>query len=599
MSIGNSNEASVDYDPITGRSRRHNGGTARMDSTSRMDATGRMDSTSRMDSTCRREARPTGHQSQSVTGGASSGKKVGFDANSVLQSVAYDPLADGTGHNIDTDGYTYMGTEIHERFSSMRDAFLKCDTNRDGRVTKRELSEMCRNWNIPMSEAQRVISAADEDASGTLDFNEFCRRFDPFYGRDMREFSEPLSASVGGIQDDRPIKSCSWGAGDAGVNDTPGGCGGCGGGGCGGSFGGDDSGRHSGGNDRSMRSTSGGGAAMGSGSRAVRALAQNNSRDNMEVCATCGKLRETIAELESNVNYYKTKSDKLEAMLAEMEARQAAFEGGGGGGNGGGRGSRGYDDGYDDRERTTRREHSRGGDSRGGGSRADDREVRFEDERIDPESERRAREQAEQDAKRAQEQAEHDAKTVLVFGQKGDGKTDAMCKALYNAKIPYELRDIESCKVRGRPPIVVFGDKVWIDDGSMKQDEDSMCAVPFPQLVCMEIRRMTGLGVDHTPVPVRDADIETELAERFSSMQEAFLKCDTDRDGKVTRRELIEKCKLWNIRTTEAERALDGADINMDGGITFDEFAKHFDNMFPRRIKGGHARAGHAHGRRH
>ena len=29
------------------------------------------------------------------------------------------------------------------------------------------------------------------------------------------------------------------------------------------------------------------------------------------------------------------------------------------------------------------------------------------------------------------------------------------------------------------------------------------------------------------------ADIDTEIAERFTSMQEAFLKIDDDRDGKI------------------------------------------------------------------
>ena len=44
--------------------------------------------------------------------------------------------------------------------------------------------------------------------------------------------------------------------------------------------------------------------------------------------------------------------------------------------------------------------------------------------------------------------------------------------------------------------------------------------------------------------------------ERFTSMQEAFLKLDEDRDGKITIRELLSKCRAWNIADSEAQRVL-------------------------------------------
>merc|ERR1711920_47823 len=82
-------------------------------------------------------------------------------------------------------------------------------------------------------------------------------------------------------------------------------------------------------------------------------------------------------------------------------------------------------------------------------------------------------------------------------------------------------------------------------------------------------------------VPVRDADIETEIAERFTSMQQAFLKVDADRDGHITKRELLQKCKEWNIPASEAQRALGEADTDLDGTISFSEFAVRFNSALP------------------
>merc|ERR1711920_702627 len=70
-----------------------------------------------------------------------------------------------------------IDTEIHERFSSMQDAFLKLDSDKNGFVCKTELKDRCAEWNIPTSEAQRVINEADKDANGALDFDEFAKRF--------------------------------------------------------------------------------------------------------------------------------------------------------------------------------------------------------------------------------------------------------------------------------------------------------------------------------------------------------------------------------------------------------------------------------------
>merc|ERR1712194_428201 len=96
------------------------------------------------------------------------------------------------------------------------------------------------------------------------------------------------------------------------------------------------------------------------------------------------------------------------------------------------------------------------------------------------------------------------------------------------------------------------------------------------------------------------------IAERFSSMQQAFLKVDEDRDGFITIRELLQKCKEWNIPASEAQRALGEADTDLDGTISFAEFAVRFNSARPRgmasstgsrpKSQGGGQRA---HGARH
>jgi len=74
----------------------------------------------------------------------------------------------------DAAAMTAIGLEVKERFKSMRKAFRKMDQNHDGRISKEELLEMCRQWNIPQSEA--LMRAADVDHTGTLDFAEFAAK---------------------------------------------------------------------------------------------------------------------------------------------------------------------------------------------------------------------------------------------------------------------------------------------------------------------------------------------------------------------------------------------------------------------------------------
>eukprot|EP00747_Dinoflagellata_sp_TGD_P199311 gnl/TRDRNA2_/TRDRNA2_72515_c0_seq1.p2 gnl/TRDRNA2_/TRDRNA2_72515_c0~~gnl/TRDRNA2_/TRDRNA2_72515_c0_seq1.p2 ORF type:complete len:133 (+),score=35.40 gnl/TRDRNA2_/TRDRNA2_72515_c0_seq1:35-400(+) len=107
-----------------------------------------------------------------------------------------------------------------------------------------------------------------------------------------------------------------------------------------------------------------------------------------------------------------------------------------------------------------------------------------------------------------------------------------------------------------------------------------MFAIPFPSRVAMELRRELRIGFD-TVQELSGADIDTEIRERFRNMQQAFLGIDADRDGCITKRELLAKCKAWNISPTEAERVLGEADLDLDRKLSFDEFAKRFDSVFP------------------
>jgi len=184
---------------------------------------------------------------------------------------------------------------------------------------------------------------------------------------------------------------------------------------------------------------------------------------------------------------------------------------------------------------------------------------------------------------------------VLVYGRTGDKDTEDVCKQLRGAQIPFERRDFDKddgykapmaeSGFRGgqvKPPVICLGQKAWWNDGSA--DDDAMFSIPWPATVAMEIRQRLGAlgGAPSVPAPVRlDADIETELYERFTSMQQAFLSIDDNQDGKITESELLRKCRNWNIPLTEAERAIAEADSDRNGVLDFNEFAKRFNSNRP------------------
>lgn len=226
-----------------------------------------------------------------------------------------------------------------------------------------------------------------------------------------------------------------------------------------------------------------------------------------------------------------------------------------------------------------------------------------------------SRELPPQESEQERAARERDANTVFIYGRNGDAQTHAMQKALKAAGIPFETRDFDKDKryqdaldasgFRGgqvTSPVVCLGTRAWWDDGS-SSGADDMFQIPFPTAVASELRQMSGAcrAQFNEPAPVRtDADIDTEISERFSSMQQAFLKLDANRDGKITKKELIEKCKEWNIYTTEAQRALDEADLDDNHALDFNEFARRFDSAYDlsssRGVLKGSAPAPHSFG---
>lgn len=190
---------------------------------------------------------------------------------------------------------------------------------------------------------------------------------------------------------------------------------------------------------------------------------------------------------------------------------------------------------------------------------------------------------------------EREANTVFIYGKRDDPQTAAMQKALKAAMVPFQTRDFDkdaelyqdALGASGFPggklssPIVVLGMKAWWDEG--ETDPNDMFGNSFPMTVASELRQYMGAGLAafNEPVPIKaDADIDTEIAERFSSMQQAFLKLDENRDGKISQKELIQKCKEWNIFSTEAQRAIEEADLDDNHSLDFNEFARRFNGNF-------------------
>jgi len=467
-----------------------------------------------------------------------------------------DLLNDGSGHNADGDGQTMIGMEIKERFLDMRTAFIKIDTDFDGRITHDELMQACLDWNIPLSEASRVLNSTDVDGKGFIDFDEFAQRFDPALevSADDEEMLRLYQEGIMG--DEQPIRLAGVQHGTSAAEPLV---------------------------DESKHYRNENGDLRG---RLARAMGQiSDLTSDLKVS------RANASALEAALDNETSKNRELEGANSELEGRNSVLR-------------RKLQEAEDDKRRMAREMDAfwqdKDQDMAATRMRQEDLDRRsrdrqsayYEEAKEEEAAERRrlARELAEVSAAcRRQEKDVDESGVVFVYGIEGCQKCEAMYKALDKAKVPYLRRDfnkdqrfMKAAKKSGFAstdnifaPVVCLGDKAWWENF-----EEGQQLVPFPVEVAMELRHELGLYIG-APEKVReDVDIDTEIFERYLSMQEAFLKLDDNRDGFITEDELVARCNQWNIPTSEARRIISEADRDNKGCLDFDEFAKRFGGMW-------------------
>eukprot|EP00930_Biecheleria_cincta_P106347 TRINITY_DN9977_c0_g2_i1.p1 TRINITY_DN9977_c0_g2~~TRINITY_DN9977_c0_g2_i1.p1 ORF type:complete len:706 (-),score=128.36 TRINITY_DN9977_c0_g2_i1:61-2178(-) len=470
-----------------------------------------------------------------------------------------DMLNDGSGHNADGDGQTLMGMEVKERFKDMRTAFIAIDTDYDGRITKEELMDACKNWNLPLAEAERVMNCTDVDQKGFIDFDEFARRFDPFL--EVSEDDEEILRlyQQGIMADEQPLKLAGVHHGTSSAEPLV---------------------------DEALEYRTQNGDLRSRLARAMRRV--SDLEDDLKAS------RAHAAELEVSLRKANVRNDELHDQNLELQRRNADM-------------TRRLQDAEEDRRRAEERERRLANRLMDLESAQrpmmTDRYEETEEEAARRRARRRAeeadeadrirrleRELAEANAERSRQDADHERNTVFVYGLEGCEKTEAVCKALKKAKVPFQIRDFnkdkrfmdivemsdENTGSDVHAPVVCLGNKAWWNHYEETQ------VVPFPQAVAMDLRHLLGLN---KPAPERvrvDVDIDQEIFARFLSMQEAFLKIDDDRNGLITEDELIAKCREWHIPTSEAARVISEADRDDKGCLDFDEFAKRFSSLFNR-----------------
>ena len=75
-------------------------------------------------------------------------------------------------------------------------------------------------------------------------------------------------------------------------------------------------------------------------------------------------------------------------------------------------------------------------------------------------------------------------------------------------------------------------------------------------------------------VPNAVKNLTVELEERFKSLAKAFLSADVDRSGYLDAGEIRHLCKIYNLPTNEVDIVLRHVDINGDGRVNYNEFAR-------------------------
>jgi len=462
-----------------------------------------------------------------------------------------------------------LAVEIKERFSSMKDAFLKLDRNFDGRITAKEIRSLCREWNIPGSEADRFIKAADLDANGTLDFDEFAKRIDPCEGETWN--------------DTVPVQAHPW-------DGIP--CGGGGGGWYNPEADYDDRavgaatriqalqrGRQTRVEEKDGPPTPSGSAHRAAVSKRSDSLAQENAA-----------LKARIAQLEAELAAHKDREASLESRIGELEAAASAASTDGERANARQRELeqqlKAMQAGTADAARNAARlaELEAGSSDKSARIRQLEAEA---DEGAKAAARIRELEAQAQQAARAAAEAEKPRAAVAVYGRANCPKTAAVTSQLTKSKVAFDFFDFDRDKSymqalqasglspSGRidPPIVVVnGNKVFWDE------PQEGIAVHFPSQLINELRKLGFVQEQQVWAPylLKDVTMDVEIKERFYNMQEAFLAMDYNQNGKVSKKELIMKCEEWNIPRSEADRVIGEADWDKDGCIDFREFCRRF-----------------------
>jgi len=485
-----------------------------------------------------------------------------------VSSVDYDIVTGRSfhaddGENVDSMGQTAFGIEIKERFKSMRTAFLKMDVNRDGRIAREEIRELCRKWNIPSSEAERIISAADVDENGTLDFNEFAQRFDPCIDEGFGSSQALAPRTTSSSYDDRPVGGkSSRGGGNNSTNKQ------LSAESAQGSVGydiitGRAIGAASADNEDSMGMTLMGIEVQERFSSMQDAFLKiDKNRDGRvsrdELRSLCKKWNLPMGEAERVLNSTDTDADGTLDFNEFVErfnpsAAAAASEGGnaesgraspGGRSSPCGRGSPGGGAASPAGDRQGQAARSLSGGTRsgglgggGGGGGASDG---------------LAEECAELRARVAELEAELSADDDPASLEEQIMKTEM---------------ELESSEAYERE----LADRIAaLSGGGAAAPRGS------PKTRSAPVRARSYVGAEAQPPPVRNVSMDVEMAERFRTMREAFLKCDDNKDGRVSEKELRALCKKWNIPASEAERVVAEADFDDNGTLDFREFARRF-----------------------
>jgi Ca2+-binding EF-hand superfamily protein len=67
-----------------------------------------------------------------------------------------------------------LARKLEQRFSSLREAFLKVDEDRSGKISKDEITLLCKLYNLH-EKSDLVMAAFDVDHNGLLDYQEFAK----------------------------------------------------------------------------------------------------------------------------------------------------------------------------------------------------------------------------------------------------------------------------------------------------------------------------------------------------------------------------------------------------------------------------------------